>query len=295
MKVVGSFNKISEKLQKEIPVLKPGETMTFQMLNGIPNPDPNHEEKIRNPMLFGKTQLLTNFRIFDPYLDEHGGYVDVGAVEIWDKENPVRFWTFIAGFGEHQFTGKFSLSGGNIKDQEIFDIFWLSDQREGNKHADPSVPKMFKLLNAGAETKATLSKVDNLRKALNLTANMQESDARTVWASLNRPNIKEKDALMGAISEYAKDNVDAFLAAYDDKDKDTKAMIREAFDKGLLEHDLGTSNVKMGKEILTNVGITADILGVVNEWFKTAQNGEQVKTLLKNQLTKKGKKELAEA
>ncbi len=290
MKVVGSFNKISEKLKKTIPVLKPGQVATFQMLNGVPNPDPDASEKIRNPMLFGKTQIPTNFRIFDPFLnDENGGYVDVGAVEIWDKEHPVRFWMLVAGFGQHQFTGKFSLVGGNIKDEELYEVLWLSNHREGNEHRDKSVEPLFRLINTAQESKATITKVDILRRALNIVGSIKpesEAEAREVWASLNQKHYPIFGELMAAMSEYAKNKPDDFLAAYDNADKADKAIIRFALDEGILEYDIATGEVTHGKDKLTVVEMTDDLLTAINSWMKQAQNGQQVLGLIKNKLNK---------
>lgn len=296
MKVVGSFNKISDKLKRTIPLLKPGEVAVFQMLNGIPNPDPDAAEKLRTPMLYGKTQVQTNFRIFDPFItdsagQETGGYVDVGAVEVWDKENPVRFRLFVAGFGQHQFTGKFSLMGGTIADEELYEIFWLSNQREGNQFRDKSVAPLFKIINIAQEGKATISMVDKLRKALNLVGNIEEKEARMVWASLNQKHYSKIEELMPAMSEYAKNKPVDFLAAYDDPDKETKATIRAALDKGILDHDIATGDIVMGKEKLTQVDLTDDLLMTINSWLKSAQNGQQVLTLIKNKLKKAEKPE----
>src|SRR6266705_2211103 len=88
MKSSKTFNNISEELKKQIPKLKPGEVKTFLMLNGTPNPDPDPREISKDPMLYGKKQLRTNFRIYDEYQKDKegqvvGGYVDVGAVERW--------------------------------------------------------------------------------------------------------------------------------------------------------------------------------------------------------------------
>jgi hypothetical protein len=143
MKVVGSYNKISDKLKSEIPVLKPGEVKTFECLWGIPNPDPDPQEKIKNPKLYGKRNLATKFRIFDPYIKddggkEVGGYVDVVAAQSWDKGEPTER-LFVPGFGQFQFSGKFALQGGKLEDMELFEILWLSHQREGNPHRDKTV------------------------------------------------------------------------------------------------------------------------------------------------------------
>jgi hypothetical protein len=282
MKVVGSVNKISEELKKMLPKLEPGQIVTFQMLNGVQNPDPDQNERYKNPMLYGKTQLLTNFTILDPGTKE---YVEVGAVETFSGETVTRYKSFVAGFGEHSFQGKFSLRGGNPEDEELYRVLFLSPEREGSMFQKDSEPAKFKILDYVAETKAKASKVDLLRKALVLVANISEEDAKVLWASLNQKSFGDSNSLMGALSEYAKDNYEAVLKAYDDPDKEMKATIREALDKGILVYDYPSSKVSHGKEELTKIDRLEDILIQTAGWFKNSTNGPTVFALVKSELT----------
>lgn len=301
MKVVGNFNKISDKLKAEIPVLRPGEVKTFQCLHGVPNPDPDPTEKLKNPMLFGKRQLKTNFRIFDPYITdangkEVGGYVDVGAVQTWNKDQPETFTCFIPGFGQHQNTGKFQLSASKVDEAELFEVLWLSPERKGNPHRDPTVQPMFELIDIAASTKSTLTKVDVLRKALNLSGNMDEKDARIVMASLNQKKYTEPSELMAAMSEFAKNKPEVFLAAYDDPQKENKAIMKSAMDEGILVHNIVTGQITMDKVNIAVATISDDVLSVLVSWVKTADNGKEVFELIKKKIKDKtSKKELAPA
>lgn len=45
MQVVGKFNAISEELKKQIPALEVGQTITFEMLTGQKNNDPDEKER----------------------------------------------------------------------------------------------------------------------------------------------------------------------------------------------------------------------------------------------------------
>ncbi len=302
MKVVGNFNKISEKLKAEIPVLKPGETKTFQLLHGVPNPDPDPQEKIKNPVLYGKRQLSTNFRIFDPYITdsagkETGGYVDIGAIKILNPEQPAQseFVFFVPNKGLFQNTGKFSLIGGKVADVELFETLWLSPQRKGNPHRDKTIQPMFELIDIGEATKATLTKVDILRKALNLVENIKEEPARVLMAALNQKKFTDFVVLKGALSELAKNNPDRVLAAYDDPEKENKAILSEAIDQLILEYNPASRKVMMDKGELTSIPPDEDVLTVLNAWMKTADNGEQVFGLIKNKLRKTSKKEAVPA
>jgi hypothetical protein len=289
MKVVGDFNKISDKLKAEIPVLKPGETKVFKALWGVPNPDPDRTEQEKNPMLFGKRQLATYFRIFDPYKTdsagkEVGGYVDIGVVESWNNGQPQTFACFIPGMGQFQFSGKFELQGGKIKDEELFEVLWLSHERAGNPHRDKTVVPRFEMIDVAAASKSTLTKVDTLRSALNLLATIKEEDAREVMGALNQKRPKESSALMSALSEYAKNQPEKFLEAYKDPERENRAIIAQAIDAGFLLHHPITGNVTMDGTDLLQVPATSDVLGDIMKWVRIADNGEQVFELIKTKL-----------
>jgi len=300
MKSSKTFNNISSKLRSEIPKLKPRETVIFQMLHGMPNPEPDEKERSKSPVLYGKRQVLTNFRIYDPYQNEYkdetgetqyqGGYVDVGVVEAWNGDNPLRFKTFVPGQGEYaQFQGKFQVTGGNIKDEELFEILWLSNEREGNPHRDVSVEPLFKIVSARAENKATVTKVDRLIKAITTAKEMSLEDAAAVMASLNQPTYQDPEVLRPKILQFAKDNVDEFLAACENPDNTTNLIIRKAIEAGVVTHDIVTGDVKAGNVTLTSIKVSTlnEFVPRFTEWTKSAANGKDVLANLKRQVEAK--------
>lgn len=297
MKSSKTFNNISDKLKSEIPVLKPGEVVTFQMLNGIPNPEPDEKERSKDPILYGKTQIVTNFRIFDPYQKDEegkevGGYVDVGCVDQWIKDEPVRFRLFVPGMGEYsKFGGKFSLTGGNIRDMELFEVLWLSNEREGNPHRDKSSEPLFKMLDLKADSKASISKVSILRKALEIAEKLKtdKNKAIEVLASLNKSHKNDDDVINGMIADLASSTPETLIKIYESKETPVKAVIKKAMDKGVLKH-----NTVSGKISLNNVEIhtlkvsTADaLIEQLSKWLLTSENGEDVLANLRYSIEEK--------
>lgn len=288
-----TFNNISDRLKAEIPRLKPGETVLFQMLNGMPNPDPDEKERAKSPMLFGKRQVQTNFRIYDPYQQdskgqEIGGYVDCGVVEQWLNDEPFRFRTFVPGQGEYaQFQGKFQLNAGNIKDEELYEALWLSNEREENPHRDKSVQPLFKIINTKTESKATVTNIDRLLKAIGLAKELGVEELSAVMASLNQATPQDIEVLRPQALKFAKDNVNEFLAAYDSPDKETNLTIRMAIEAAVLTHDIVTGDVKTGNVILTNIRVSTlnEFVPRFTEWVKASANGKDVLANLKNQVT----------
>lgn len=295
MKSSKVFNNISDKLRAEIPKLKPGQTVVFQMLHGSPNPEPDEKERSKSPVLYGKRQVLTNFRIYDPYVkdeagNEVGGYVDVGVVDAWNGEQPVRFRCFVPGQGEFsQFQGKFQLSAGNIRDEELYEILWLSNEREGNPHRDTSVEPLFKIVNTKTDSQATVTKVDILMKALKIGKEISLKEGNEVMASLNKATYQDEIVLRAEIMKIAKDTPDEFIAAYESKDRPIMSSIREALNQGILSHDVSTGKVSMGAVSLTTAKVDdmAELVPSLTQWIKTAKNGQDVLNNINGQLEKK--------
>lgn len=290
MKVQGNFNKISDKLKATIPVLKPGEVVTYQLLTGVPNPDTDENEKRKNPVLYGKIQIPTNDRIYDPYQKnsegvETPGYVDIGAVAFFEKDTP-HFIFLFPGMGHSIFTGKFSLTIGNIEHDELYEFLCLSNRNESNPNRDKSVAPLFKQVNALADSKATSGRIATLKRAINEASDINESDARKLAASLNWQDFSDFTVLKAEIENYASRNPDKFLAAYDDPKKDIKADLKLALDAKIIDFDMGTMSVKMGESILTKLTDSADILGGIFSWQQAAKNGDQVLDGIRKQLVK---------
>lgn len=295
MKATKSFNNISAELQKLIPKLKPGQEVVFQMLNGVKNPDPDPAEQQKNPILYGRQQLRTNFRIYDEHLKNEdgetvGGFVDVGAVDRWDGDKPERFRFFMPGMGEFsRFQGKFSLTGGNAKDEELYEILWLSPEREGSPCADSGTELKFRIVDAKSETKHTNVKVQTLMDALEAVKTISEEDARGVFAALNQPTYQDKEVLMAKIRELAASKPEDFMETYKDPDTKTKSEIKEAVDSGVVKHDPASGEVKIGDVVIATIKVKAtdDFVGAFVQFVKTAQNGKDVLSNIRAQMKKK--------
>jgi hypothetical protein len=298
MKSSKIYNNISDKLKAQIPKLKPGQVVTFYMLNGTPNPEPDPRERAKQgEVLYGKVQILTNFRIYDPYQqdgegNEVGGYVDVGCVDQWDGEKPLKFRLFVPGIkGGSLFQGKFDLVGGKIQDEELFEVLWLSPQREGSPCADASVEVLFKILDVKAEAKATINKYDRLKKALDILSEISEEDARRVMMAVNQPVYQDNITLMAKLKEWALSNVDAFLNTYDNPKSHMKAEIKKAMDAGVLKYEFNTGDVKVGGATVTTMKMK-DITGFVDAlvmWINSAENGNDVLNNIRHQVAAKKK------
>jgi hypothetical protein len=268
-----NLNQISEELEKEIPKLEPGQEVVFQMLNGHPNNDMDRDERERNPILYGKTQLSTKIRIKDKYSKK---IVDIGVPMAVEQDTVVTFRPFLTGLNQGVFTGKFSLIGGRIQDEELYEILWLSPEREGSPCPDATVTPIYKIVEPRKETQKTLGKVDTLRKALNTLNDMTDEQIIEFAASKNISG--DIDHCKQKVSELAKGEPEKFLEANEDPNKVMKANLKKAFDKNVLNTDPVTGKVSTGKSVLFTMkqDDMSDQLTAVTSWMNTAANGKKV-------------------
>lgn len=157
MKVVGSFNKVSEKLRKElIPSVKPNQVIRFQLLNGSFDPALKRE-------CFGASRSIRlNDRVYDPYQTEskdekgnvvyEGGYVDIGvpnSIKEGRVESCKHHWvnSFANGIPGN---GQFELISGNVSDMEVMEFLCLSNGNKNNPYRDVSKDPIYEIVDAKA-------------------------------------------------------------------------------------------------------------------------------------------------
>lgn len=141
-------NMISDEYRESIPKLVG--TKVFQMLNGIPNGDPDLTERQKQPILYGHCQIPTQDRIKDP---KTGHTVIIGVVEDFEpKTGVVTKWKlFVPGMAERKFWGKFSLIEGNLADEEMYEYLQICNYNRDNPNRNKKIEPMFYEIKQGAE------------------------------------------------------------------------------------------------------------------------------------------------
>jgi len=300
MKSTRIFNNISDKLKAQIPKLKKGERVQFQMLTGMPNAEPDPIERAKQgEVLYGKVQLLTSFRIYDPYQKdskgvEVGGYVDVGCVDQWLGETPSKFRLFIPGITgvvvhNKAFAGRFDLQGGVVADEELYEILWLSPEREGSPCQDSSYEIKYRLIDETAAATGKINKFNSLKRVIDIVEDIEEEQARSIMAALNQPKYQDRDLLLINLKNYAMTNVDQFLKVYDSKETPLKSTVKKAIEEGVLEHSLKTGELKVGGATIATIKTTnaESFPDAFINWANSAENGKDVINNITNQMKKK--------
>ncbi len=286
MQKLKNFNQVPEELIEEcVPTLESGQVVTFQMLTGMPNNDPDPAERQRNPMLYGKVQIPTRDKI-----KYKGKLYDIGVpTEIDSQENPIGFRAFLPGIGNSIFLGKFSLSADRVEDVELYEFLMITNYNESFKYRDKSVKPLFKVIDAAKDSRNVLNKIDVLKEAIDVVKNASEEDLIEFGRSVNWPEIKEPLQLKAKVSEFAKNDAETFLKLFKDTSKKLKAMVKEAIDCGVVDVDFSTGDVSMAKNVITSISDFENPVDAISKFLSTTPNGQNLQSTMKK-LTKEAKK-----
>lgn len=220
MLVLKNFNNISEQLREEcIKPLNAGEMVTFKMLNGVVNNDPDVTERMKLPVLYPNTQIRTYDRIKDPYLNGKGGFVDIGVPESVDlaSDKPTKFKFVTRGHG----IGLFTLSGDSIEDVELYEFLCIANENADFKYRDKKVFPLFeqvKEVNGDEKEQQDFDMVIKAGAALK-KLNIDQKRKFAVLIQIN-PNLDER-ALTKDLQKFIQSFPEAATQAFAELDSNT--------------------------------------------------------------------------
>lgn len=268
-----NLNNVPQEIEELIPKLAVGQEVVFQMLNGQPNNDMDRGEREKNPILYGKTQLSTKYTI----RAKDGKQYQIGAPMAVENDVVTSYRPFLAGIDAGVFNGKFSLFGGNSVHEELYEVFWLSPEREGTPFPDERVRPVFRIVNHKEEAIKTTNKIETLRRALDILKEMKEDEYRSFAASQNWSET-DIDYIQAKVGDFAKGNPEKFIAIYESPETKTKATLKKALDKNILTYDAITGDVLLGESVLFRVSKDKkpEYLSAIAAWVASAKNGKSV-------------------
>lgn len=297
MKSSKTWNNFSKEFLQKIPKLKPNQVVVFRMLNGVPNPDPDDKERSKDPILYPKVQLRTRFRVFDEHKEE---YVDVVCADSWHGDEPSGIRCFVTGSNPSnpgaimpsRFQGKFELKGGNVRDEELYEILYISPERKGTPCPDAAIEQIFEIQDVQSEAKGSLNKVAQLKKAMNAAEELANGKngglkkARAILASFNKPNYTDDELLKVKIQEFARDNYEDFNKANEDKNTDMRGVLAEALMNGVVKHDIATGELSVGNVKIADLKVDGvdNVVETLTQWVNTAENGKDVYANIQKQM-----------
>ena len=251
MQVVGNFNKISEERKKSLRTLEPGQTVVYELLEF----EIDHTTGAR---LYGSAiELPGRDMIRDGNELVQIGVPRLGSI---DGNNNVRKTDgYIVGRSANALvSGRFELSGDNLKDIEWDQFFQLCNYNESNPHADKSVKKRIKELNFAEENKKKRERRNVLAKALSEAVTMTSYNAEKVRmfaAAMGWDSSGNIDLLNEKTEAFAQDHPAKFLAIIGDPETKTKAELGVAKEKGIIAYD-------QTRHVVTDA--TGNVLGILD-------------------------------
>lgn len=275
-----NFNNLSEEFRKELPTLEHGEVVTFHMLTGVVNNDPDTTQRERNPIFYPKARIPMRDRVFDKYQGTNGKFIEIGVVTEDDGENPTRFLRFCPGEGESRFNGKFSLTGGNGMDDEIFQFLWVSNYNAGKEKRDTKEAPLFEYVDVIADSKKHTKKYDDLYVAMELANDMTDGEIRDFASAMNFSTSNPIEVIRTQVKQFAIENPEDFGARLVNPDTKLRALINKANAAGHIKFDALTYKVAWGKNdtvfatLIKQEGLTWQ--DTLVQWLNTAENGQQV-------------------
>jgi hypothetical protein len=293
MQVVGKFNAISEELKKQIPTLEVGQTVTFEMLTGQKNNDPDEKERQKNPILYPKANIPLRDRIKDPFIKEGNSWIDIVVADSWDRDGNPRERFFMPGIsdgsGDFKFGGKFSLIGGNQKDEELYEFLMISNWNQDSvlgENRDRSKAPMCKVINQKATSQKVMTGFNTLKEAINIVTKLKPAEARQIGAALNWNEFTDDEVMLAQVADLARTKPEEFLRVYNDPSKPIKASIRKALDIEVLKFDIATGKVSLGSQEITTISKEdrGNVTEALTQFVNSAKNGKQVLDNINKQL-----------
>ncbi len=290
MKVVkGKFNDISAELQKKITPLGKGESVLFQVLGSIPNPDPDPNEVKKRPFLHPRRNIPMN-----DYIKDGDNWMKIVVADRWEKDEPLQERFFLPGIelGASLFNGKFQVTGGNKKDEELYEYLMITNYNKDSvlgEDRDDSIEPLFEIINTKADAIKTTNRVQDLKKALDLAMELDETAGRELGASLNWSSFKDWTELQAKIVDFASKDPIQFLKYAQDPSKSLKSIVKSAIDLQVITFNSANGEVKLGDNLLVvfSKKEAKTFLESMVLWFNTANNGKEVLELIKTQLSNK--------
>lgn len=287
MKKIGRYNDLSDEFLKSLNVkqLLPGKTATFRTTLGRIDPADKTKKKMIYPPSF---KIPPTDMIYDTVKNQ---MVEIGLVKAIDQHGNatdyVRKWADI-----NPANGEFQLHGSRQEDRDLYVYMQLTNYNSKKKDRFTNEEPLFYEVDVAGEAK---KKNERRSKRLEIEIYVNalgEKDLRMIGNSIGVPSADSLDTevLRSQIWEYAEANVETFeKLTQDGKSIESKAVIKRAFDYGILEfNEVERKVIFAGNEIATLVRVEGKKEHEqLDDYLKTTKTGykiyESIKKLVAQQ------------
>jgi hypothetical protein len=194
------------------------------------------------------------------------------------------------GSGDFKFGGKFSLTGGNQKDEELYEFLMISNWNQDSvlgENRDKSKAPMCKVINQKATSQKVMTGFNTLKEAINIVTKLKPAEARQIGAALNWNEFTDDEVMLAQVADLARTKPEEFLRVYNDPSKPIKASVRKALDTEVLKFDIATGKVNLGSQEITTISKEdrGNVTEALTQFINSAKNGKQVLDNINKQLT----------
>lgn len=283
MKQIGNYNKFPEGFPMPEP-LKKGQIATFKLIHELSRKDPTDPTKILWPY---SIEIPPTDTIFWTDAKEKLHIIDIGMILDVDKEGrPTRADTFHVQ--AKAFEGEFSLLGGNLRDQQLYQYFRLCNYNTNNKNRDTSKQGLFRQVNA-VEEAGVRNKHYNLRaEAMSFVKDLSKEDLKKHASALNWNENDDTDIIRDKLYAFAEKNPGEFIKRAKNKDIDYKANLKRAADAKIIVYDTHQRKVSWAESqeaiAMFERAEGMDWLSQFSEWVRTHKDGKKTYEAITKQL-----------
>lgn len=231
-----NLNQIPAELLESIPKLEPGQVATFRSLKTS-----KHFDLEKNTYTVVYPRLFISYRDIVRY---KGKLYPIGIPRTFAADGKVEsFEADIFGAGV-KFSGKFSLYGDNMQDQEKYMFLMLCNLRKGNEFRDSRYAAKIEYIDVPSESKQSRKRRSLLRSALDIAENLSMKEIKDVVSALNMNESQEEVLLRDIVEAYAETNPELFIKSYQNPSFLQSAVVKRASDAGIIYWDQRSSKVR---------------------------------------------------
>lgn len=297
MRVIGSFNNISDELKAKVKQLEPGQVAKLKFLEVCRQLDPETKEV---HVSYPHRQIWAKDTVWDEGANDGlGGSVEIGvpAAGGFDIKNGTVSKVEYFEFNDYK-NGICLLDGSKPMHRELYEFVQLTNMSSDSvlgESRDSSIEKLFTLVDAKKESKKKNELFNKKADAFTFVRNMKADDIREFAAAMNWDNWQgDLDNLESQIKDFADKDPLAFTRFAEDSTLKRKAIVKKAMGT-VITYDPSGHQIKwMNGSVLASLERKADQneVDTFTEWLSTASNGDQILAKLRGA---KAKPAVAEA
>jgi hypothetical protein len=226
---IGNFNKLPKEMREKLPVLREGESATYELLVA------DIDLQTGRPLYGGSISLPGR----DVISDGKGNAISIGIPRKIEGNRVVKCEKFIRNGGgpNGMVPGRFELSGDNLEHIQWHQFFSICNFNESNPSRNKATKPLIKLVDHEAEAKVKTKKRTALLDALTVHQAMSADDIRVFAAARNWNSLDDIRILTDKVGEYAQNSPIEFLKEWKDPDTKKISELRMAMDLAIIGYD----------------------------------------------------------